>query len=97
MRQAVGAATDDDLPAEFGVATLQHRFELLQRPEKIREVLELLRRVGDRTPILYFAGAPERERIERHGLRGLFDDRRSCSPKRRYLSSIPLLARAGSW
>jgi UDP-N-acetylglucosamine 2-epimerase (non-hydrolysing) len=45
MRQAVGAATDDDLPAEFGVATL-HRFELLQRPEKFREVLELLRRVA---------------------------------------------------
>jgi UDP-N-acetylglucosamine 2-epimerase (non-hydrolysing) len=94
MRLALDAAPDDDLPEAFGVATL-HRFELLQRPDKFREILELLRRAGERTPILYFAGAPERERIERHGLQGLFDDRRfMLRPKRRYLSFIPLLARA---
>jgi UDP-N-acetylglucosamine 2-epimerase (non-hydrolysing) len=94
VRLAVDAApSDDDLPDEFGLATL-HRFELLQRPERFREALELLRRAADDTPILYLAGAPERERIDRHGFGWLFDDRLIIRPKRRYLRFVPLLARA---
>ncbi|MCE3550357.1 UDP-N-acetylglucosamine 2-epimerase [Pseudonocardia sp. RS11V-5] len=94
MRDAISSQWGDDLPTEFGLATL-HRFELLQRPDKFRDVLELLRDASEKGPIVYFAGAPERERIARHGLHYLFDDQRFImKEKRRYLEFIPLLARA---
>jgi UDP-N-acetylglucosamine 2-epimerase (non-hydrolysing) len=92
MRDAI-RSTQEDLPDRFGVATL-HRFELLQRPEKYREALELLRKASSEIPIMYLAGAPERDRIERHQLQNLFDERFRILPKRRYLEFIPLLARA---
>jgi UDP-N-acetylglucosamine 2-epimerase (non-hydrolysing) len=94
MRLAIDATPVDDVPDEFGLVTL-HRFELLQRPEKFRGVLEILREVSEATPLLYLAGAPERERIERHGLHHMFDDEHFIMrPKRRYLAFVPLLARA---
>ncbi|MDQ2583197.1 UDP-N-acetylglucosamine 2-epimerase [Saccharothrix yanglingensis] len=94
MRLAIDSTTEDDLPPEFGLATL-HRFELVQRADKFREALELLRKASERTPMLYLAGAPERERIERHGWADLFDGERFIMrPKRRYLEFLPILARA---
>jgi UDP-N-acetylglucosamine 2-epimerase (non-hydrolysing) len=95
MRLAVDAAPEDkDLPEEFGLSTL-HRFELLSRGDKYREALELLRGVSEQTPMLYLAGAHERERIERLGLQHLFDGERFImQPKRRYLAFLPLLAKA---
>ncbi|MBA8929082.1 UDP-N-acetylglucosamine 2-epimerase (non-hydrolyzing) [Kutzneria viridogrisea] len=84
----------DDLPAEFGLVTL-HRFELLQRPEKFREVLELLREASARLPLLYLVGAHERERLESLDLYRLFDeDRFILRPKLRYLGFLPVLTRA---
>lgn len=93
MRDAITERTAEQLPAKFGVATL-HRFELLQRADEYREALDVLRKFSVQQPILYLAGAPERERIERYALHGLFDDNFRILPKRRYLEFIPLLARA---
>jgi UDP-N-acetylglucosamine 2-epimerase (non-hydrolysing) len=86
--------TMTDLPAEFGLATL-HRFELVSREDKFREVLEMLRKAGERMPMLYLAGAPERERIENLGLGGVFDNQRFLMrDKLRYTEFLPLLTRA---
>jgi UDP-N-acetylglucosamine 2-epimerase (non-hydrolysing) len=82
------------LPEKFGLATL-HRFELVSRADKYREALELLREQSKRMPVLYLAGAPERERITRLGLTDLFDDENFLiRPKMRYLQFLPLIARA---
>ncbi|MET9628572.1 UDP-N-acetylglucosamine 2-epimerase [Lentzea sp. NPDC006480] len=94
MRLAINSTTTEDLPEEFGLATL-HRFELLSRPEKYREVLEMLKKASAKTPILYLAGAPERERIERFKWHDLFDGENFIlQHKRRYLKFLPILARA---
>jgi UDP-N-acetylglucosamine 2-epimerase (non-hydrolysing) len=93
MRQAVDEPAMDGLPERFGLATL-HRFELLSRADKYREALEILREESRRMPVLYMAGAPEREKIERLGLGDLFDDQFQIRPKLRYLKFLPLIARA---
>ncbi|MDT8910806.1 UDP-N-acetylglucosamine 2-epimerase [Amycolatopsis sp. PS_44_ISF1] len=94
MRLAINQPLDvPDLPEKFGLATL-HRFELLSRPDKYREALEILREQSREMPILYMAGAPEREKIRSLGLDHLFDDRFIVRPKMRYLKFLPLVARA---
>jgi UDP-N-acetylglucosamine 2-epimerase (non-hydrolysing) len=95
MRLAIGApAPMEGLPEKFGLATL-HRFELLSRGEKYREVLEVLRDESKKMPVLYLAGAPERERIKNLRLQHLFDEERFLIlPKLRYLKFLPLIARA---
>jgi UDP-N-acetylglucosamine 2-epimerase (non-hydrolysing) len=95
MRLAIDAAPSvDDLPPAFGLATL-HRFELVSRGDKYAEALKLLRAASSQLPVLYLAGPPERERIERYGLGHLFDaERFILRPKLRYLQFLPVLARA---
>jgi UDP-N-acetylglucosamine 2-epimerase (non-hydrolysing) len=93
MRQAVDEPVLDGLPEKFGLATL-HRFELLSRADKYREALEILREQSRKLPVLYMAGAPEREKIERLGLGNLFDENFQLRPKLRYLKFLPLIARA---
>ncbi|PPK68164.1 UDP-N-acetylglucosamine 2-epimerase [Actinokineospora auranticolor] len=93
MRLAIGQPVMEGLPERFGLATL-HRFELLSRPEKYREALEILREESRKLPVLYMAGAPEREKIERLDLHGLFDEQFQLRPKQRYLKFLPLIARA---
>ncbi|WP_018683511.1 UDP-N-acetylglucosamine 2-epimerase [Actinokineospora enzanensis] len=93
MRQAINEPIMPGLPDRFGLATL-HRFELLSRPDKYREALEILREESRKLPVLYMAGAPEREKIERLGLHDLFDDSFQIRPKQRYLKFLPLIARA---
>jgi UDP-N-acetylglucosamine 2-epimerase (non-hydrolysing) len=95
VRTAMDSASSmTDLPAKFGLATL-HRFELVSREDKFREVLEMLRKASERTPMLYLAGQPERERIEKMGFGNFFDDERFIMrPKVSYTSFLPLLARA---
>ncbi|MET0134873.1 MAG: UDP-N-acetylglucosamine 2-epimerase [Kibdelosporangium sp.] len=94
MRMAIDAKpTVADLPEEFGLATL-HRFELVSRGDKYREALQLLKKASEKLPVLYLAGPPEKERIERYGLGDLFDDRFMLRPKLRYLQFLPVLARA---
>ncbi|MGV9294581.1 UDP-N-acetylglucosamine 2-epimerase [Amycolatopsis sp. NPDC003676] len=94
MRQVVDQPLDvPGLPEKFGLATL-HRFELVSRADKYREVLEILRAQSRKMPILYMAGAPEREKIRALGLDNLFDDKFIAQPKMRYLKFLPLVARA---
>lgn len=95
MRLAIdGQAEMDGLPEKFGLATL-HRFELVSRAEKYRESLEILREQSQDMPVLYLAGAPERERIKALGLENLFDEKNFIiRPKLRYLKFLPLIARA---
>lgn len=95
MRLAIDGPVDlSGLPEKFGLATL-HRFELVSRGEKYREALEILRDQSRQMPILYMAGAPERERIKALGLENLFDEKNFIiRPKLRYLKFLPLAARA---
>jgi UDP-N-acetylglucosamine 2-epimerase (non-hydrolysing) len=84
----------DGLPEKFGLATL-HRYELVSRGDKYREALETLREQSEQMPVLYLAGAPERERIRSQGLQGLFDEVNFLlRPKMRYPRFLPLIARA---
>ena len=95
MRMAINGPLDvEGLPEKFGLATL-HRFELVSRADKYREALEILREQSKQMPILYMAGAPEREKIRALGLANLFDEKNFIiQPKMRYLKFLPLVARA---
>ncbi|MEW2505226.1 UDP-N-acetylglucosamine 2-epimerase [Amycolatopsis sp. CA-161197] len=94
MRLAINQPLDvPNLPEKFGLATL-HRFELVSRADKYREALEILREQSRKMPILYMAGAPEREKIRSLGLDNLFDDKFIAQPKMRYLKFLPLVAKA---
>jgi UDP-N-acetylglucosamine 2-epimerase (non-hydrolysing) len=82
------------LPAEYGLATL-HRYELVSRPEMYRAALETLKEYSSRLPIVYFAGASERERLEQYGLLDLFDEKDfRIEEKLSYVAFLPILARA---
>ncbi|WP_258726407.1 UDP-N-acetylglucosamine 2-epimerase [Cellulomonas sp. NS3] len=87
-------ATPLDLPETYAVATL-HRFELVRQENLYREALEILKEYSTRMPIVYFAGASERERLAEYGLLGLFDgtDFR-IEDKLSYVAFLPILARA---
>jgi UDP-N-acetylglucosamine 2-epimerase (non-hydrolysing) len=64
------------LPAKYGIATL-HRFELLRDDEQLRKIVTLLEQEGtDETPIVFFAGAHEQDRLRAIGLVSRFDGRR---------------------
>ncbi len=82
------------LPEKYGVATL-HRFELVSKQDLYTAALEALRDASARLPIVYFAGASERERIEQYGLGKLFDgDRFRIEEKLSYVEFMPVLSRA---
>jgi UDP-N-acetylglucosamine 2-epimerase (non-hydrolysing) len=87
------AASGDLPPRSYGVVTL-HRFELLRDAVAFRQVLELLAEAAGRTPLVFFAGAQERERIDRLGLRSLFSERFSLRSKASYVEFLPILAGA---
>ena len=97
---AVRAALDDpvgtpvELPDAYGLATL-HRFELVRREDLYRSALEILKEHAKKLPIVYFAGASEKERLEQYGLLDLFDgtDFR-IEDKLSYVAFLPVLARA---
>ncbi len=95
VRFALGrhAAASDDLPRPYGVVTL-HRFELVSREDRFRAVLTALKEHTQRLPLVYLAGGPERDRLERYGLMHLFDDRFVLVPKLSYLRFLPVLAGA---
>lgn len=83
-----------DVPDRYGVVTL-HRYELISRARRYREILELLRAYSATMPLLYLAGAPERERLVRNRLTHLFDDEHfRLLPKLPYSSFLPLLGGA---
>ncbi len=85
--------TDVDLPDGYAVATL-HRFELVRDEVAYRTALEVLAEHADRVPIVYFAGASERERLTQYGLLGLFGERFRLEDKLSYVRFLPVLAGA---
>lgn len=88
------ARTEVDLPESYAVATL-HRFELVRQEDLYRRALEALRDYGDRLPIVYFAGASEKERLAQYGLLSLFDEERLLlRDKLSYVAFLPVLAKA---
>lgn len=93
LLRGTGSAEPQDLPDQFGVATL-HRFELVRDEQALEGVLHVLHRASRTTPIMFFVGASERARIERYGLSHLFDDRLVLRPKLPYLDFLPVLGKA---
>lgn len=88
------AETTLELPEAYGLATL-HRFELVRQEDLYRATLETLKKHSKALPIVYFAGASERERLERYDLLGLFDGTDFLiEDKLGYVSFVPVLARA---
>ena len=86
--------TDVDLPETYAVATL-HRFELVRHEDLYRTALETLKEYSTRVPIIYFAGASERERLVQYGLMDLFDGTNlRIEDKLTYVAFLPILARA---
>ena len=82
------------LPDRYGLATL-HRFELVSREDLYRTALETLREYSVKLPIIYFAGASERERMVQYGLLDLFDrENFRLEEKMSYVAFLPVLARA---
>ena len=82
------------LPDRYGLATL-HRFELVSREDLYRTALETLREYSVKLPIIYFAGASERERMIQYGLLDLFDPENfRLEEKMSYVAFLPVLARA---
>jgi UDP-N-acetylglucosamine 2-epimerase (non-hydrolysing) len=82
------------LPEEFAVSTL-HRFELVRQEDQYREVLEILREYAKKLPVIYFAGASERERLTSYGLLDLFDGEKfRIEDKLSYVHFLPVLAKA---
>ena len=83
-----------ELPEEFAVSTL-HRFELVRQEDQYREVLEILKESAEKLPIVYFAGASERERLTSYGLLDLFDGEKfRIEDKLSYVHFLPVLAKA---
>jgi UDP-N-acetylglucosamine 2-epimerase (non-hydrolysing) len=83
-----------ELPEEYAVATL-HRFELVRQEALYREVLEILKEYAEKLPIVYFAGASEKERLSQYGLLGLFDGEKfRIEDKLSYINFLPVLAGA---
>ncbi|MBO1750935.1 UDP-N-acetylglucosamine 2-epimerase [Actinotalea sp. BY-33] len=83
-----------ELPETYAVATL-HRFELVRREDLYREALEVLQEASLQVPIIYFAGASERERLEQYGLLDLFDPVHfRIEDKLSYVAFLPVLAGA---
>lgn len=87
------AETPLDLPDTYGIATL-HRFELVRQEKLYRAVLETLAKYSATCPIVYFAGASERERLREFGLLDLFGDTFRLVDKLSYIEFLPVLARA---
>lgn len=79
------------LPDEpFGLVSL-HRFELIEKPELFRPVLEILHEHSRTQPLLFVDHSVTAAAIERHGLDHLFDDRFRRIPRLRYFPFISLL------
>ena len=79
------------LPDEpFGLASI-HRYELIERPELLRPVLEILRDHSRAQPLLFVDHSVTAAAIERHGFGHYFDDRFRRVPRLRYFPFIALL------
>ena len=81
-------------PAGFGVVTL-HRPSNVDRPEALREALDILRDVATRLPLVWPIHPRTQRSIERLGLSGLLDSARvALLPPQGYLEMLGLLGQA---
>jgi UDP-N-acetylglucosamine 2-epimerase (non-hydrolysing) len=86
-----GAPAGLDIPDEpFGLVSL-HRFELIEKPELFRPVLEILHEHSRRQPLLFVDHSVTSAALQRHGLDHFFDDRFRRIPRLRYFPFISLL------
>ena len=96
VRNALAKGADGPvaaLPETFGLATL-HRFELVRDKELYAAALTVLRDAAAGTPIIYYAGASEKERLAEYGLESLFGDDLVLRDKLPYVEFLPVLSAA---
>lgn len=100
IRDAVDLATGDGAvsavpaPAEpFGLVSL-HRYELIERPELFRSVLEILREHSRHQPLLFVDHSTTAAALRAARLEGCFDERFRRIPRQRYFPFISLLQQA---
>jgi UDP-N-acetylglucosamine 2-epimerase (non-hydrolysing) len=80
-----------DVPSEpFGVVSL-HRFELIEKGDVLRAILEVLRESVDRTRLLFVDHPTTAAAVDDAGLGGLFDDRFIRIPRQRYFHFLSLM------
>jgi UDP-N-acetylglucosamine 2-epimerase (non-hydrolysing) len=80
--------------AGFGVVTM-HRPSNVDDPEALAEMVDILREVSARVPLIWPVHPRTRANIDRHGLRPMLDGVRiACLPPQGYLEMVGLLAAA---
>src|SRR5215467_987141 len=93
LREGVGAGFVSD-PAGFAVVTL-HRPSNVDRPDALREALDILRDVAERLPLVWPIHPRTRGNIELFGLASLIADSRiALLPPQGYLETLGLLGNA---
>jgi UDP-N-acetylglucosamine 2-epimerase (non-hydrolysing) len=91
LAAAAGAPAGMAVPAEpFGLVSL-HRFELIEKPDLLAPVLEILHEHARRQPLLFVDHSVTAAAISRHGFERFFDDRFVRIPRLRYFPFISLL------
>ena len=92
---ATSGAGEVAVPDEpFGIVSL-HRYELIERPERFRPVLEILREHSRRRPLLFVDHSTTAAALRAGRLEGYFDERFRRIPRQRYFPFIALLKEAG--
>ncbi len=74
----------------FGIVSL-HRYELIERPDRFRPVLEILREHSRRQPLLFVDHSTTAAALRAGRLEGFFDERFRRVPRQRYFPFISLL------
>ena len=93
LREGVGAGFVSD-PAGFAVVTL-HRPSNVDRPDALREALDILRDVAERLPLVWPIHPRTRGNIELFGLASLIAESRiALLPPQGYLETLGLLGNA---
>lgn len=82
-----------ETPDSFGLVSL-HRFELIEKPELLGPVLEILHEHSRSEPLLFVDHSVTAAALKRHGFEHLFDDRFRRIPRLRYFPFISLLQRS---
>jgi UDP-N-acetylglucosamine 2-epimerase (non-hydrolysing) len=94
LELAATTADDAQIPAEaYGLVSL-HRFELLERPERLRAILEVLSDAAFRSRMLFVDHPVTADAIRSNGLEPLFHDRFVRIPRRRYSGFVALVRRS---